>query len=280
MAKTPRERISAETVSVKNLECIEEASPQSHSGRLGAMVMASFGGACIVFSALFLVRSPTDEKSQAADPLGELVAASHPAPSKKKAALGLAPDEVSFPSVLSARKDATTAMAAVQRDKATPGEAPLDLAATFVEPPVASDRLPVVPLPAQDILGDRAAPVAHTDTLATMAKELSREPATGELAAAGAPGAYQLQVSSFKTRPEAEAFTMSLRRRGHKAHVEEAQVPMRGTWYRVKIGPFKYKRSAQIYREEFEAKERVVSFVVDPPKTSVKVDLSVAEPSE
>ena len=45
----------------------------------------------------------------------------------------------------------------------------------------------------------------------------------------------------------------------------------RGVWHRVRIGPFKYKRSAEIYRQEFEAKERMVTFIVDPPKTQVTV---------
>ena len=37
-------------------------------------------------------------------------------------------------------------------------------------------------------------------------------------------------------------------------------------WYRVRIGPFKYRHAAVIYRQEFEAKERMVTFIVDPPK--------------
>ena len=40
----------------------------------------------------------------------------------------------------------------------------------------------------------------------------------------------------------------------------------RGIWYRVKIGPFKYRHAAVIYRQEFEAKERMVTFIVDPPR--------------
>jgi cell division septation protein DedD len=85
------------------------------------------------------------------------------------------------------------------------------------------------------------------------------------------PGGYQLQVSSFKTQPEAEGFAAALRRRGHKAYVEPAQVKGRGLWYRVRIGPFKYKQSAAVYRQEFEHKERIVTFIVDPPKITVKV---------
>jgi cell division septation protein DedD len=48
-------------------------------------------------------------------------------------------------------------------------------------------------------------------------------------------------------------------------------------WYRVRIGPFKYRRSAEIYRQDFEAKERLVTFVIDPPKTTVEIGLAKGE---
>ena len=108
------------------------------------------------------------------------------------------------------------------------------------------------------------------DTLTTMARKVARDDGA-ETAAAGTPGGFQLQVSSFKTQPEAESFAAALRRRGHRAYVEPAQVKGRGLWYRVRIGPFKYKRSAAIYRQDFEAKERIVTFIVDPPKTLVTI---------
>ena len=47
---------------------------------------------------------------------------------------------------------------------------------------------------------------------------------------------------------------------------EPAQVKGRGLWYRVRVGPFKYRHSAVIYRQYFEAKERMVTFIVDPQK--------------
>ena len=81
-----------------------------------------------------------------------------------------------------------------------------------------------------------------------------------------------------KDKPDADAFAAVLRRRGHKAHVEEAHVKGRGLWHRVRIGPFKYKRSAEIYRQDFEAKERMVTFVVDPPKTQIFIAPASGEP--
>jgi cell division septation protein DedD len=75
-------------------------------------------------------------------------------------------------------------------------------------------------------------------------------------------------VSSFQTEAEAEQFADQLRARGHKAYTVEARVTGRGTWWRVRIGPFPSMHAAQTYRASFEAKEHVVPFVVQPEKSS------------
>jgi cell division septation protein DedD len=80
----------------------------------------------------------------------------------------------------------------------------------------------------------------------------------------GKEGGYQLQVSSFRTQGEADAFSDQLRARGHKSYVVEAHVPGRGTWYRVRIGPFPSQIQAANYRSTFEAREHVVPFIVPP----------------
>jgi cell division septation protein DedD len=74
-----------------------------------------------------------------------------------------------------------------------------------------------------------------------------------------------LQVSSFRTEGDARAFVDQLRARGHRAYMTEAKVASRGTWYRVRVGPFATREQAAAYRIAFEAREHVVPFVV-PPK--------------
>ena len=86
----------------------------------------------------------------------------------------------------------------------------------------------------------------------------------------GHEGGWQLQVSSFKTEAEAEQFADQLRARGHKAYTVEARVAGRGTWWRVRVGPFPSQHAAQAYRVQFEAKEHVVPFVVQPEKSGDK----------
>ena len=259
--------------SVRNIDEIQERDPGAPPSRAGALVLASLGGACIVFASAMLLRSPPKAKVQNHDPLGDLVALARPgAPAQPSDGVG---QDVTFPALLSDAKQPTTALEAARElkgEKAAPSPSADPKAAPPFElppgapttPPPAADRLPVVPLPAQNVLQGPPADPPPSDTLATMAKEASRD--TGAEAPSGGPGGFQLQVSSFKTQPDADAFAAALRRRGHKAYVEPAQVKGRGMWYRVKIGPFKYKHAAVIYRQDFEAKERMVTFIVDPPR--------------
>jgi cell division septation protein DedD len=279
-----RQEDSIDSAAVRNLDEIREADPGARPSRVGALVLASLGGACIVFAAVLLLRSPPKERPVNADPLGDLVAKAHPAgaaPSPREQALGR---DVTFPSILSDSKSPTTALEAVRTPRpvdtaaaqvppgalGTPGAVPAALAG---DPGslsmLAADRLPPMPLPAQHVLQILPSETTPRDTLSSMARKVSRD--DGAESPPGAPGGYQLQVSSFKTQEEANKFAAALRRRGHRAYIEPANVKGRGLWYRVRIGPFKYRHSAVIYRQEFEAKERLVTFIVDPPKTTVRV---------
>lgn len=266
---------SVDTVAIRHLDDIQEMDPRRRPSRMSALVMASFGGACIVFAALAVMRSPSKEVAKPSDPLGDLVARAHPA-GKVKRTPPLEAEDVTFPEVLSDQENPTTALAALPK-KASADDVPeADTGELPIGPPPATDRLPVVPLPAQDVLHRDQTKLAASDTLRHIAEHAARE-GTGEEVEPGTPGGYQLQVSSFKNKSDADAFAAALRRRGHRAHVEAAHVKGRGLWHRVRIGPFKYKRSAQIYRQDFEAKERMVTFVVHPPKTKVRIGLADGE---
>src|SRR5208282_2483826 len=104
-------------------------------------------------------------------------------------------------------------------------------------------------LPAQNVL--EASPIvtrprdAMTRTASDSA-QINTAPAAS--VPAGREGGWQLQVSSFKTEAEAEQFADQLRARGHKAYAVEARVPGRGTWWRVRVGPFATQHLALAYR--------------------------------
>jgi cell division septation protein DedD len=174
---------------------------------------------------------------------------------------------VAFPNLLSDDPNPTTAMAAIRGGAVPAGSA---AGVPFVlppgaptEPPTAGDSLPVVPLPAQNYLSMSPVAAEPRDSLAAMAQDAST--AKGEEVSPGGPGGFQLQVSSFRKEKTAAGFAARLRKRGHHAYIEAAIVPSKGTWYRVRVGPFKNRYEAMNYRTEFERREHIVSFLVEPP---------------
>ncbi len=242
--------------SVRNLERIQEKDDATRMPRAVSITLLVLGGACIVLSAMALGGKKSGEAAPKNDPLGDLVSQKKPVAAAAKTA-DLAATDVTFPSILSDNAKPTTALAALNNAK------PETTNGALAQPPPPTDVIPVVPLPAQNVL--EASPVV-THPRDGLTKAASEAQATGDTQAApaGHDGNYQLQVSSFKTREEADKFAQELRIRGHKSYVIQANVPSRGTWYRVRVGPFPTQAAASAYRSSFEAKEHVVPFVVPP----------------
>lgn len=243
--------------SVRNLEQIQEDGHRDGGGRGATFALVVMSGACLLFATMaFGARKSATPKAKTVDPLAELATKASTSPT-------ILPGEVTFPGILSDKANPATALAA-----ATAGPAVANVAA----PPPAGDKLPVVPLPARHNLGAAAilAPATsssankgYKDKLTALAEDAADPTMTGgSLAPAGGDGGWQVQVSSFKTKGEADAFATQLRARGHKAHVQRAEIPNRGTWYRVKIGPFGTQNEAIKYRNSFESKEKMPGFVV------------------
>jgi len=268
--------------SVRNLEQIQEEDAGDKMPRAASLTIVALGGACIVFASLALGGRKPAAAAPPIDPLGELVAQhAHQGQSAPPAvkATDLSAQDVTFPSILSDDKAPTTALAAVRQLGAPAATtqpsnlvAPAAPGAPAPSLPPATDRLSVmnvapVPqsLPAQAVLEATSVVTRPRDALTKQATD------SGQLSVAATPavpaghdGGYQLQVSSFRTQAEANSFSDQLRARGHKSYVVEAHVPSRGTWYRVRVGPFTTQHAALTYRSSFEAKEHVVPFVVPP----------------
>ena len=254
--------------SVRNLDQIQEEDGTARMPRAASLAIVALGGACVVFATLALGGHKPAAAAAPVDPLGDLVAqrtrqGTHVSVAPK--ATDLSTQDVTFPSLLSDDKAPTTALAAV-RAPSTPAQPPSPPAAP--EPPPATDRLAVVavaPLPAQSVLEATPVVTRPRDSLTKAATDSAQLQVAGPpSAAAGHDGGYQLQVSSFRTQAEANQFSDQLRARGHKAYVVEAHVVGRGTWFRVRVGPFPTQRAAMAYRASFEGKEHVVPFVVPP----------------
>lgn len=250
---------------LRNLDQIQEAEGKSRGSRVGTFLLASLGVACIVFAVVAQSRRKAPAATHAPDPLGELVAqAKGPMPAQSA---DLAGRDVTFPGMLSDDSRTTTALAAVRAlPPGASSAAPLALVggSGLGSPPPPGDRLPVVPLPAKNIVSSSPVVSRPRDVLTQLAKEASSvtTPPVDE----GRAGGYQLQASSFRNEGEATAFATALRQRGHRAYTEPAQVLGRGTWYRVRIGPFKTQREAASYRSDFEKREHLAPFIVEPPK--------------
>ncbi len=288
--------------SVRNLEQIQENDADGRMPKSAKVIIVSLGIACIGFAVVALTGKKGAGETKRVDPLGELAdrsgGAKASAQSPMKRATDLSPSDVTFPGLLSDDGHPTTALAAVKGNSGIPapdktarvmvdvpaqsGAAPLAQGLPEIAgapdqkvnadnaPPPAGDRLPVVPLPAQNVLEATPIITRPRDSLtkaATQIADSANDKAT--LAPSGREGGYQLQVSSFRTQTEADQFATQLRARNHKAYVMEAHVPGRGTWFRVRIGPFTTQHAAAAYRSGFEGREHVVPFIV-PPSTAAK----------
>lgn len=250
--------------SVRNLERIQEDGKGDRAGKGATLALVVTSGACILFATMaFGARRTATPAQKKVDPLAELATRAQTSPT-------ILPGEVTFPTILSDKPNPATAMAAATV------AAPITVGSMVVPaPPPPGDKLPVVPLPARHALGSSTyvvppsgtvgatATAKPKDKLSVLAEGAADPVGNGaSLVGAGSEGGWQVQVSSFKTQGEADAFANQLRARGHKAHVQRAEIPKRGTWYRVKIGPFGTQGEAIKYRTSFEAKEKMPGFVV------------------
>jgi DedD protein len=259
---------------LRNVEQIQEAEARPKGTRAGTLLLVALGTACIVFVGVTQTRRKAAPATHAVDPLSELVAQSK---TQNAPHADLAGSDVTFPSLLSDEGRTTTALAAVRapspgsKHEAKNAEGGGDGAGAtdHTAPPPASDRLAVVPLPAKNVVGSSPVVNRPRDVLTQLAKEASS--VTTPPVEEGRAGGYQLQTSSFRDEQEAGLFATALRRRGHRAYVETATINGRGNWYRVRVGPFRSKAEAANYRAEFEKKEHLVPFLIEPPKERTSV---------
>src|SRR5262249_35725674 len=136
---------------LRNLEQIQETDTRSRGPRVGTLLLASLGAACVIFVIVSQSRHKAKAVGHAPDPLGDLVAQSKGAKLSDTADLG--GKDVTFPSMLSDEARTTTALAAVRLAPAAASANAAGAPAPEAQPPPPpTDRLPVVPLPAKNIV--------------------------------------------------------------------------------------------------------------------------------
>jgi DedD protein len=137
--------------------------------------------------------------------------------------------------------------------------------------PAAATAAPVKPaVPAQTQAPVRAANVAAPPSrTALVVAPPADEPV--QVAPAGAvaltppprdPGAYTVQVGASQDRSEIARLESRVRGAGLKPYVVEARLGAKGTWYRVRVGSFRDKDSANRFRKDVERELRTAAVVM------------------
>ena len=252
---------------LREVERIRESDDDGRpSGARWGWALLGAGIGIVALSAAWSHSSKARATPDTKDPLAALVAEGKAGPKTPSVAGEVSARDVTFPQILSDGELGTTAMAALPSRGSENGTRVVSSAVGQAVPPAPGDRLPVVPLPARDVLDRTNVVDTPKDDLTRMVQ--ARSTGLVEKAEAGHEGAYQLQVSSFQSETEGQKFASELRARGHRSYVYRAEVPGRGTWYRVRIGPFASLGEAKAYRAKFEEKERMTPFLVTPEKSS------------
>ncbi|AFE08003.1 adventurous gliding motility protein AgmI [Corallococcus coralloides DSM 2259] len=91
------------------------------------------------------------------------------------------------------------------------------------------------------------------------AQALPAEPPRPSEAVKG--GAFTLQLSAFQSRQDADRFAARLRDKGYAPYILAAEVPGKGTWYRVRMGSFASKEAAGRYLTDFKRETQLDAYV-------------------
>jgi DedD protein len=98
--------------------------------------------------------------------------------------------------------------------------------------------------------------------IATRAQGTSTVPSPPKPAEASAQGgAFTLQLGASQNRDDAERMVSRLREKGYAPYIIAADVPGKGTFYRVRMGSFATKEAAGRYLEDFRRETKTEAFV-------------------
>ena len=74
-------------------------------------------------------------------------------------------------------------------------------------------------------------------------------------------GRYTLNIASFRNKGNANRLMKELEDKGYEAFVEKANIPGKGTWYRVAVGRFSSREEALTFARGLKEKGVTYSFV-------------------
>ena len=252
---------------MRDLEQIEERDPGDGQGRSAAVfLLATLVTGGLVYGIAGLLGGGEAEAA-AHDPLAALAEASELAEAAREAELAeedpveVDRTELSFPEALGSdsRPEVEASFAAAAAEHAR-----LRNGGVFVGADLrgAAPSPSAMAVPAAALVTPEAQDLARTATRDPMVAAALPAEDRGPRGSVGMDGKYTLQVASYRSADEADAFADGLRARGHDAFVIRADIEGRGIFHRVRIGPFESGRAAELYRAEFERSERMDTFVV------------------
>jgi cell division septation protein DedD len=105
----------------------------------------------------------------------------------------------------------------------------------------------------------RAAEKRAAEKLA--AEKKAAEKRAAEAAEREAAGNWTLQLSSFQDEAEATTFYNKLESAGYSPFITRAEVPDKGTWFRVRLGRYPDYDSAIAAKAEFEKTQQIIAYV-------------------
>jgi cell division septation protein DedD len=87
------------------------------------------------------------------------------------------------------------------------------------------------------------------------------EPAKPAAQVDAAAAKFTLQLSSFQAREDAEKLYGQIKGAGSSPYIAKAEVPDKGTWYRVRVGYFKTYDDALAGKTAFEKRHKIIAYV-------------------
>lgn len=261
---------------MRDLDQLRERGDESTGRKLGLFAMAAVLAVAAVFAmGIMIGRGDAEEVAAPSDPLAQL-SLTPTVQAQPAAPIEMKPESLSFPSTLTDREDPAieaTVRAAAQEHAALTGQPAADLALAAPLPAApAAEVIPAVePLPQKPVQNMFPASREATEDTPRLERIARHDPliasalptaAPEERAPHGHEGAYTLQVVSYESSDQAERFAKNLRSRNHKAFVMQAEVPGRGRFFRVRIGPFEVRKDALEYQASFERDEHMHTIVV------------------
>ncbi|MBZ4329360.1 MULTISPECIES: SPOR domain-containing protein [unclassified Corallococcus] len=203
---------------------------------------------------------PEAPKAVAAKPEPKPAEAPKAAATKPALAPTPDPDTGELPAMDAAEEDAIANGKPLAKPEPKPVEAP-KVAAAKPEPVKPEPKVEAVKGKVEEtpVATRTAARDGGMKEAIARAQALPAEPPRPSEAVKG--GAFTLQLSAFQSRQDADRFAARLRDKGYAPYILAAEVPGKGTWYRVRMGSFASKEAAGRYLTDFKRETQLDAYV-------------------